>query len=101
MTSLNLKRIVAAGALSSALGLAALGLGSGTANADDDPGAPLLPGGTASSWQSYLPLLGSIGDFVDLQKLGVPPEVANYTNLGDLGSLGNGQWQNIIGLASG
>lgn len=100
MTSSNFKRIAAAGAVSGALSLAALGLGSGVANADDGT-TPSLPGGTSSDWQSYLPLLGNISDFVDLGKLGVPPEVANYANLGDLGGLGNGQWQNLLGLAGG
>ena len=102
MTTSNLKRIAAAGALSGALSLAALGLGSGVANADDDEEiSPTQPGGISSNWQSYLPLLGNLSDFVDLGKLGVPQDVANLGNLGSLGSLGNGQWQNLLGLAGG
>jgi hypothetical protein len=102
MKTSNFKRIAAAGAMSGALGLAALGLGSGVASADDDAGStPTQPGAFSSDWQSYLPLLGNIGAFVDLEKLGVPPEVANIGNLGNLGNLGNGQWQNILGLVGG
>lgn len=95
MAAFNLKRIAAAGAMSGVLGLAALGLGSGAANADDDVTTPSLPGGTSSDWQQYLPLLGSIGSFVDLQKLGVPPEYADYA------SLGTGALPAILGLAGG
>lgn len=92
MRTFHLKRIAATGALSGALALAALGLGPGTATADDEA---VTPGGSSSDWQAYLPLLGSIGDFVDLQKLGVPPEVANYVNLG------SGQLPGILSFAGG
>jgi hypothetical protein len=95
MTSFNWKRIVATGAMSGALSLAALGFGAGAANADDDVTTPLLPGGASGDWQQYLPLLGSVGSFVDLQKLGVPPEYAN------LGNLPTGQLQSILSLAGG
>ncbi len=95
MATLNFTRIVAAGAISGALGLAALGFGSGVASADDDATTPSQPGGLSGDWQSYLPLLGSIGDFVDLQKLGVPPEFSNYANLG------TGQLPSILSLAGG
>lgn len=94
MPSFNLTRTAVTGALCAAFGLAALGLGSGTANADDAV-TPLQPGGTSSDWQSYLPLLGSLGDFVDLQKLGVPPEYADYANLG------TGALPSILSLAGG
>jgi len=108
MASSNLKRIAAAGAISGAATLSALGLGSGVANADDGATTPLQPGGMSSDWQSYLPLLGNISDFVDLGELGVPQDVANYGDIGNLGSLGNlgnlgslGSLGNIPGLAGG
>ena len=95
MATLNLTRIATAGAISGALTLAALGFGSGVANADDDATTPSQPGGLSGNWQQYLPLLGSIGSFVDLEKLGVPPEYANYANLG------TGQLPSLLSLAGG
>lgn len=108
MKSSQFKRIAAASAISGALSLAALGLGAGTANADDDAGTtPFQPGGISNDWQSYLPLLANLNDFVDLGKLGVPSEVGNIGNignlggLGSLGNLGNGQLQDLLTLAGG
>ena len=96
MKTTNLKRIAAAGAISGALSLAALGLGAGAANADDDEGtSPFGAGGTNGNWQSYFPLVENLGDIANVGNLG------NIGNLGHIGNLGNGQWQNLLGLSGG
>ena len=94
MKATNLKRIAVAGAISGTLGLGAFGLGAGTANADDglDAIAPLVPGGLSEDWQSYLPLIESVGD------LG---SIANLGDIGSIGNLGGGQLQDLLALAGG
>ena len=102
MKTTNLKRAAVAGAISGALSLAALGLGAGVANADDDNGTvPFVPGGTTGDWQSYLPFLGSLGDLGNLGNIGNGGDLGNLGNLGDLGNLGNGQWQDLLRQVGG
>jgi hypothetical protein len=96
MKTTNLKRIAAAGAISGALSLAALGLGAGVANADDDGwNTPFRPGGAGGDWHSYIPLVENLGDVVNLVPIG------NSGNSGNIGSLGNGQWGSLLGLLGG
>jgi hypothetical protein len=98
----NVKRIAAAGAISGALGLAALGLGAGTANADESD-IPFVPA-NPSDWQSYLPLVQSLGDVVnvaDLGDLGTTGNTGSLDSLGSLGSLGSldrGQLENLLAM---
>jgi len=108
----TLKRLAIAGAMSGALGFAALGLSAGAANADTTD-IPFVPG-NSGDWQSYFPLVERLGDVVP-----------NVANLGDLGGTGatadtgskmpssadlqvlsdiamsnirNGQWQDLLGM---
>ena len=110
MTTINVKRIAAAGALSGALSLAALGLGAGAANADDGSNIPFAPGGSVGDLQSYFPMIERLGDFADLAKIGnsgTPASTDNSASLGNLGSLGSlgnlggGQWQDLLGMLGG
>jgi hypothetical protein len=97
MKATNLKRIAVAGAISGALGLAAVGLGAGAANAD--PGVvPFVPGDIGGDLQSYLPLIESFADMDDLGALG---DIGSIANLGDIGGLGGGQLQDLFALAGG
>jgi hypothetical protein len=96
MKATNLKRIVVAGAVTGALSLAAIGLGAGTANADElDSIAPLVPGGLSEDWQSYLPLIESVADIGSIANLG------DLGDLGSIGDLGGGPLQSLLGLAGG
>ena len=111
MKTTNLKRIAVAGAISGALGLAAVGLGSGTASADEGD-IPFVPGGL-DDVGSVLPLIGGLGDIGDLGGLGDLGSIANLgdlggiANLGDLGgianlgNLGGGGLEGLLGLAGG
>ncbi|MCV7040786.1 hypothetical protein BST36_04690 [Mycolicibacterium moriokaense] len=104
MKTSNFKRIAVAGAVSGALGLAAIGLGAGTASADDelDAIAPLVPGGLSGDWQSYLPLIESVGDLGSIANLGDLGSVGQLGGLGDLGSIANlGDLQGLMRLAGG
>lgn len=101
MKTSNFKRIAVAGAVSGALSLAAIGLGAGTASADDelDAIAPLVPGGLSEDWQSYLPLIESVGDLGSIANLG---DLGSLGGLGDLGSIANlSDLQGLMGLAGG
>ena len=69
MTTINLKSIAAAGAISAALSFAALGLGAGAANADDGANIPFMPGGSVGDWQSYFPLIERLADVADFVKI--------------------------------
>jgi len=116
MTTVNVKRIAAAGAISGALSFAALGLGAGAANADDGSNIPFVPGGSVGDLQSYFPLIERLGDVADLAKIGnsgTPASTDNSASLGNLSSLGNvgslgslgnlggGQWQDLLGMLGG
>jgi hypothetical protein len=93
MKATNLKRIAVTGAVSGALSLAALGLGAGTANADElDAIAPFVPGELSDGLQAYLPLLESVGDV---------GSIANLGDLGSIGDLGGVQLQDLMALAGG
>ena len=64
MMAINLKRALSATAISGVLGLTALGLGTGTANADDGwgpwgPWVPWHPGQAIDNWVPWHP-----GEFV-------------------------------------
>jgi hypothetical protein len=97
MKATNLKRIAVAGAVSGALGLAAIGLGSGTANADElDVIAPLIPPGMADDVVGYLPLIQSVGEIGGDAGLG---ELSKVPVLGQIGDLG--QLQDLVTLAGG
>jgi hypothetical protein len=97
MKATNLKKIAVTGAISGALGLAAMGFGTGTANADElDSIAPLVPGGLSEDWQSYLPLLDDVADIGSIAGLG---ELSNIPVLGDIGSLVPAG--DLLGLAGG
>ena len=98
----NLKRIAVAGAISGALGLAAVGLGAGTASADEGD-IPFV--GELDGVESVLPLIGGLADVGDLGGLGDLGSIANLgdlggiANLGDLGNLGGGGLEGLLGLA--
>jgi hypothetical protein len=97
MKATNLKKIAVTGAISGALGLAAMGFGAGTANADElDSIAPLVPGGLSDDWQSYLPLLDDVADLGSIAGLG---ELGNIPVLGDIGSIVPAE--DLLGLAGG
>jgi hypothetical protein len=97
MKATNLKRLAVTGAISGALGIAAVGLGAGTANADElDSIAPLVPGGLSDDWQSYLPLLDDVADIGSIAGLG---ELGDIPVLGEIGSLVPAQ--DLLGLAGG
>ena len=113
MKTTNLKRIAVAGAISGALGLAAVGLGSGTASADEGD-IPFV--GELDGVGSVLPLIGGLADVGDLGGLGDLGSIANLgdlgsianlgdlggiANLGDLGNLGGGGLEGLLGLAGG
>ena len=60
MNRVNLAKVVAAAAISSALGFTAVGPGAGLANADDDhgpwgPWVPWGPGENAQDWVPWVP----------------------------------------------
>lgn len=101
MTTINLKRIAAAGAISGALSFAALGLGAGAANADDGANIPFLPGGSAGDWQSYFPMIERLGDVADFVKIPDPGTTGYTGSTGSTGSLGGGQWQDLLGMLGG
>jgi hypothetical protein len=102
MKTTILKRITAAGAISGAVSLAALGFGAGVANADNDEGnTPFRPGGVGRDWQSYMPLVENLGDLVNLVPIGHTGNTGSPGSLGNLGNLGNGQWENLLGLFGG
>lgn len=97
MKTTNLKRIVVAGAISGALGLATVGLGAGTANSDEGD-IPFVGDGGLDSVSSVLPLLetlGGISEFADVGSLG---DLGSLANLGDLGGGGLG---GLLDLAGG
>jgi len=98
MKATNLKRIVVAGAISGAMGLAAVGFGSGTANADPglDDIAPIIPGGLSEDWQSYLPLLDNVADVGSIAGLG---DLGSIPVLGDIGNIVPAE--DLLGLAAG
>ena len=98
MKATNLKKIAVTGAISGALGLAAIGLGAGTASADDglDAIAPLIPGGMSDNWQSYLPLVENVADIGGIAGLG---DLGNVPALGEIGNLVPAQ--DLLGLAAG
>jgi len=104
MKTTNLKRIAVAGAVSGALGLAAVGLGAGTASADEGD-IPFV--GELDGVESVLPLIGGLADVGDLGGLGDLGSIANLgdlggiANLGDLGNLGGGGLEGLLGLAGG
>ena len=110
MKTTNLKRIAVAGAISGALGLAAVGLGAGTASADEGD-IPFV--GELDGVESVLPLIGGLADVGDLgglgsiANLGDLGSIANLgdlggiANLGDLGNLGGGGLEGLLGLAGG
>ncbi len=96
MKATNLKKIVVTGAVTGALSLAAIGLGAGTANADElDAIAPLVPGLSGGDWQSYLPLIENVADIGSIANLG------DLGDLGSIGDLGGGQLESLLGLAGG
>lgn len=123
MKTSTLKRIAAAGAISGAMSLAALGLGSGVADADDGAVPFVPPGPTSGDWQAYIPILinaiqsGQIpGVPADLggQIPGVPADLGGQIpgvpvdlgggqipDLGQLGGLGNIPWQDLLAQAGG
>ena len=98
MTATNLKRIAIAAAFSGLMGLAAVGFGSGAANADPDLDdiAPMIPGGLSEDWQSYLPLVENVADVGSIAGLG---ELGNIPVLGDIGNIIPAQ--DLLGLAAG
>ena len=104
MKTTNLKRIAVAGAISGALGMAAVGLGAGTASADEGD-IPFV--GELDGVESVLPLIGGLADVGDLGGLGDLGSIANLgdlggiANLGDLGNLGGGGLEGLLGLAGG
>jgi len=104
MKTTNLKKIAVAGAISGALGLATVGLGAGTANADEGD-IPFV--GELDGVESVLPLIGGLADVGDLGGLGDLGSIANLgdlgnlANLGDLGNLGGGGLEGLLGLAGG
>jgi hypothetical protein len=122
MKSINLKRIAAAGVLSGALSVGALGLGAGTANADDG-NIPFVPGGgSGGDFQSYFPMIERLGDVANFAKignlggtggkgnseslgglgsLGNLGNIGSLGNLGSIGNLGGGQWQDFLGMLGG
>jgi hypothetical protein len=56
---MHLKKIVAGATISGALGFTALGLGVGTANADDHgPWVPWQPGDVVRDWVPWVPRVG-------------------------------------------
>src|ERR1700751_4134089 len=69
MKTIYLKRIAAAGALSGALSVAALGLGAGAANADDG-NIPFVPGGSGGDWQSYFPMIERLREGAQFAEVG-------------------------------
>ena len=85
----TVKRIAVAGAISGALSLAALGLGAGTASADDSD-IPFVPA-NPSDWQSYLPLVERLGDVINVANIG---DLTGGT--GGLGNLNQGQLENLL-----
>ena len=100
MKARNMKRIAVTGAISGAMALAAVGFGSGMANADPDLNdiAPMIPGGgeLGGDWQSYLPLLTNVADVGSIAGLG---DLGNIPGLGDIGKiLPTGD---LLGLAGG
>ncbi|MFI5506951.1 hypothetical protein ACIA48_05745 [Mycobacterium sp. NPDC051804] len=98
MTATNLKKIAIGGAFAGVMGLAAVGFGSGTANADPDLDsiAPLIPGGMSEDWQSYLPLLDNVADVGSIAGLG---DLGNVPVLGEIGNIIPAQ--DLLGLAAG
>lgn len=98
MKATHAKRIAVAGAISGAMALAAVGFGSGTANADPDLDdiAPVIPGGLSEDWQSYLPLLDNVADVGSIAGLG---ELGNIPVLGDIGNVIPAE--DLLGLAAG
>ncbi len=95
---MNVKKVALAGVVSGALGLAAIGLGAGTASADDglDAIAPLVPGELTDEVVEYLPLIESVSEIGGIAGLG---ELGNIPVLGDIGNLG--QLQDLMALAGG
>jgi hypothetical protein len=98
MTATNLKRIAIAGVFSGVMGLAAVGFGSGAANAEPglDDIAPLIPGGMSEDWQSYLPLVENVADVGSLAGLG---DLGSIPVLGDIGNIIPAE--DLLGLAAG
>ena len=95
---MNLKRIAVTGVVSGALSLAAIGLGAGTASADDglDATAPMIPSEVTDEVVEYLPLIESVGEIGSIAGLG---ELSNVPGLGELGDLG--QLPDLLALAGG
>ena len=97
MKTTNVKRIAIAGAVSGALGLAAVGLGAGTASADPlSDIAPMIPSDVTDEVVNYLPLIESVSEIGSDAGLG---ELANVPVLGDIGNLGN--LPDLLALAGG
>ena len=111
----TLKRFAIAGAMSAALGFAALGLSAGAASADTGD-IPFVPGNTGD-WQSYLPMVERLGDIVpNVAKLGnlggtgantgtssSAPSLGDLSVLSDIATadIKNGQYQDLLGMVGG
>lgn len=95
---MNLKRIAVTGAVSGALGLAAIGLGTGTASADTglDDIAPMIPSDVTEEVVEYMPLIESISEIGSIAGLG---ELSDVPVLGEIGNLGN--LPDLLALAGG
>lgn len=98
MQATNLKRFAVAGAISGVMGLAAVGFGSGAANADPDLDdiAPLIPGGLSEDWQAYLPLVDDVANVGSIAGLG---DLGSIPVLGDIGNIIPAQ--DLLGIAAG
>jgi hypothetical protein len=97
MNTTNVKRIAVAGAVSGALGFAAIGLGAGTAGADPlSDIAPMIPSDVTDEVVEYLPLIESVAEIGGDAGLG---ELANVPVLGDIGNLGN--LPDLLAIAGG
>lgn len=97
----NVKRIAVAGAISGAMGLAALGFGAGTASADESD-IPFIPA-DPENWQSYLPMVQSLGDIAGLGDLGTTGDTGGLDGLSllsdlDLQNLDQGQIENLLAM---
>ena len=98
MKTLNVKRIALTGAVSGALGMAAIGLGAGAASADTglDQIAPMIPSDVTDEVVNYLPLIESVSEIGGNAGLG---ELGNVPVLGDIGNLG--KLPDLLALAGG
>jgi hypothetical protein len=97
MNTTNLKKVAVTGAVSGALALAAIGLGTGTASADPlDDIAPMIPSDVTDEVVNYLPLIESVSEIGSNAGLG---ELGNVPVLGDIGNLGN--LPDLLALAGG